>query len=929
MVQLGKYDFLKKNVNSKMGNRILAEIGYAHKLSKAKGGIYDDLNSRVIDFLMDKMMADGAITDKTALDAEEMLAVISEEAGKFTIMCVAHAHIDMNWMWDYPETVAITTDTFRTVLGLMKDFPEFKFSQSQASVYRIIEEHEPEMLTEIRKRVCEGRWEAVASSWVEADKNMTSGESQARHVLYTKRYLENLLDIEPDSIQVDFEPDTFGHSANVPEILSKGGIKYYYHCRGYDGYNVYNWKAASGSSLLVYREPVWYNEKIDSDMALFVPEFCSANGIDTLLKVYGVGDHGGGPTRRDLERLMEMKEWPVFPRIRFGTYSEFFNELETKKDSFPEVTGELNFVFTGCYTSQSRIKKANKLCENRLVDSEVLCSMAAVNDNFKYDNRKFFRAWEKVMFNQFHDILPGSGVIDTREFAMGYYQSALATSNSEASAAIRKMCNEIDTSWIAFRPQEISETNSEGAGVGFGLDHHKLPSSERGKGIDRIRYVFNPTQYKWNGVIETTLWDWEGDLERLVVKDHLGNEVLHQVLDKKGKDYWAHIYSRLLLKVDVPAFGYASYHITQRDMKDIPVNLPAWERLMDEDSFVLENDKISARFNSVNLSLQSLYDKKSAKDLIDSSSNGGGFNLVNEDATKGMSSWVVGRYKKVTRIGENFVVIDRYIDPGALRQWITFKGCFSDSSLKVTVSLDRDSTTLVYDTECDWHEKAEHKITVQQLNFSIPLACKCLKYKYDIPFGTIDRRDLEHDVPALNFATAVFENGGLSLVSADRYGFRGHNDTLAITLIRNSTNPDPHPESGINRFRFGIVSVNETGSFNLIKIANNFNHQPVAVSGIIKKGSKPPVAEYLYMAEGEVCITALKMSEDNIGEMVVRLYEPKGEAQKVKITFNKEPVKAFFTDVNENTIGKTIKTTENSIIFEIGACCIETLKVEF
>ncbi|MBN1624294.1 MAG: alpha-mannosidase, partial [Clostridia bacterium] len=610
MSYLEKYVFLKENTNSTMGNRVLAEIGYAHKLSKVNSCKFDDVISKVTEFLMEKYHADGNLTDAAAKEAESMLSVISGEAKKYRIMCTAHAHIDMNWMWDYPETVAITTDTFRTVLSLMKDFPGFKFSQSQASVYRIVEEHEPEMLDEIRKMVAAGRWEAVASTWVEADKNLTSGESQARHVLYTKRYLGTLLDISPESIQVDFEPDTFGHSANVPEILSQGGIRYYYHCRGYDGYNIYRWKAESGASLLVYREPVWYNEKIDSDMALFVPEFCEANGIDTLLKVYGVGNHGGGPTRRDLERITEMQTWPVFPEIVFGTYAEFFDHLEKTKKEFPEVTGELNYVFTGCYTSQSRIKKANKTSENRLVDSEALCSMASIGNNRRYNSAKFFGAWERVMFNQFHDILPGSGVIDTREFAMGNYQYAIAFANSEAADAIRTLTKDIDTSWISPQGQDEAETNSEGAGVGFDLCRHRIPATETGRGLNRIKHIFNPTQFRRKEPVETTIWDWPGDLKRLIVTDHKGNRIAHQLLDKAGIDYWAHNYVRILIDADILPYGFSTYHITQKEMEDIPISLPNWERLMDNDSFVLENEKICVRFNSQNLALESLFDKE-------------------------------------------------------------------------------------------------------------------------------------------------------------------------------------------------------------------------------------------------------------------------------------------------------------------------------
>ena len=929
MSYLDKYAVIKGRPMSPFGERVMAEIGYAHKLSKAKGGRFDEVISRAVDFMSEKINVEGIITDAVAAKAESILSVLSEEAKKYKIMCVAHAHIDMNWMWDYPETVAITTETFRTVLGLMKDFPEFKFSQSQASVYRIVEENDPQLLDEIRRMVVKGRWEAVASTWVEADKNMTSGESQARHVLYTKRYLEKLLGISPDSIQIDFEPDTFGHSANVPEILTQGGIRFYYHCRGYDGHNIYRWKSASGASLLVYREPVWYNEQIDSDMALFVPEFCDANGIDTLLKVYGVGDHGGGPTRRDLELITEMQKWPVFPEITFGTYAEFFRLLNSRKEEYPEVTGELNFVFTGCYTSQSRIKKANKTLENRLYDSEVLSSMAAIENTRHYTPGKFFGAWEKVLFNQFHDILPGSGVIDTREFAMGNYQYALAAANSEASGAMRTMAETIDTSWVPKLETTDCRTISEGAGVGFGLDRHKLPETETGRGINRIRHIFNPTQFTRNEPVETTLWDWQGDLERLIVTDHEGNLVPHQLIDKKTVHYWAHDYVRLLIHAEIPPFGYSTYCITQSEMKDIPVSLPNWERLMDKDSYILENDRIRAELDPCSLVLKSLHDKDGGNELVDPKGTGGCFNLVDEDTTKGMSSWVVGRYKKVTPICENLVVTERHINTDAVRQWISYKGNFGNSSLRVTVSLDKGSNVLVYDTECDWHEKAEHKVTVQQLNYSIALSQSYDKYVYDIPMGTVERPSLGHDVPGLSYVAAVNDRGGVMLVSPDRYGFRGNDDSLSITLVRNSTNPDPYPESGIIRFRFGIASARETGNFNLQEAGIKFLHAPVVVSGLVREGNMEPRASLFGISNGNVCVSAVKMAEEDPKDMIVRVYEPTGCDQEIIMTFKKTPVRACFTDINETEESDNLPVSGNAVMFGVEAAATRTIRIIF
>jgi alpha-mannosidase len=411
--------------------------------------------------------------------------------------------------------------------------------------------------------------------------------------------------------------------------------------------------------------------------------------------------------------------------------------------------------------------------------------------------------------------------------------------------------------------------------------------------------------------------------------DHKGNHVPHQLLDKTGIDYWAHNYVRLLIYADILSYGFCTYHITQKDMEDVPVSLPNWERLMDNDSYILENDKVRARFNPQTLALESLVDKDIGKELIDSGRKGGLFNLVNEDTTKGMSSWVIGRYKKVVQIEENLVVTGRNIDSNALRQWISFKGGFSGSTIKVTVSLDKGSSVVVYDTECDWHEKAEHKVTVQQLNFKLPLAGTYSSYRYDIPMGTIDRPALEHDVPGLGYASAINEDGGVMIISSDRYGYRGFDNSLAITLIRNSTNPDPYPESGINRMRFGIAALKNTEICQMYKMGYGFNHAPIAVSGLVQKGELQPDECFIEINEGEICISAVKMAEDNPREMVIRFFEPKGVKQNVRLTFKKEPVNACCLDINERKKTGAVNIKGNSVSFQTEAGCTGTIGILF
>ena len=497
--------------------RLISELECVyHLFDSKKKGIPERLTN-AIDAAYDFFNDNGAITKDFALKTENDLAEFSEEVKGYKAIVAAHAHIDMNWMWGFQETVSITIDTFRTMLNLMEEYPEFHFSQSQASTYKIIEDYAPEMIDEIKARIHEGRWEVTASTWVETDKNMPTGESLSRHILYTKKYMSQLFDIPEESMELDFEPDTFGHNINVPEICSKGGVKYYYHCRGWDGESVYRWRSPSGAELLCYKDPQWYNGEVNPDSFSFVPDFANKYGIRTVLYMVGVGDHGGGPTRRDLERIIAMKEWPLYPTVKFGTIHEFFHELEQWKDGLRVVEQELNFVFDGCYTSQSRIKMANRISEDRLYAAEVLTGMSSAFADGRSYTDAFRSAWHDTLFNHFHDILPGSGKVDTREYAMGNFQKIMAHAGATANLSLKNLSAKIDTSSIQTEEERFS--TSEGAGVGYDTNYvtwetettpiYGFPKTERGRGNTRIFNVFNTTQYFREQVMILTVWDWQ------------------------------------------------------------------------------------------------------------------------------------------------------------------------------------------------------------------------------------------------------------------------------------------------------------------------------------------------------------------------------------------------------------------------------------
>ncbi len=937
-----KANELKDKCKGYWASRIICQIGYAFKVSGVNEYRFNSLIEDAVEYLYKGYCEEGTITRSMAQKAESIMAEMSKAAKDFKMICAAHAHIDMNWMWGFPETVAITLDTFRTMLDLMEEYPQYKFSQSQASVYRIVEEYNPAMLEEIKKRIKEGRWEVTASTWVETDKNMPNGESLARHILYTKKYLSKLLGINPDSLKIDFEPDTFGHSLNVPEILNKGGVEYYYHCRGYDGHNIYRWKSPSGSSVVVYREPSWYNADIEPSMVLYVPEFCTKYGIDTALKVYGVGDHGGGPTRKDIERIIDMSGWPVYPEISFGSFSQYFDTLKNIKDKLPVEDKELNFVFTGCYTSQSRIKTANRIGEAKLNEAESFSSISAAFAGGGYKSECFKEAWENVLFNHFHDILPGSGVIDTREYAMGLFQKTAAIANTQTAMALGNIASRIDTSQLFNIREDISETRSEGAGVGYGIMDFSLPQTERGSGINRIFHLFNPSDCERRELVEIVVWDWEGSPERILFRNSSGEKAEHQVVENKefqhgDSRYWGHKYLKLLVDAVVPAYGYSTYTLSELEPDGVYYGMDTNPRVEVLKSYVLENENLRVEFDSKNASIISLYDKKDGNELVESMRPAGVFRLVEEADGKKMTSWVVGRYMDVLDLNsnENVKILGINSDGKSLRQWIEYEIKFRDSRLKVNVSLARNCTRIDFNVECDWQERAVKGGFVPQLNFYVPFGYMCKNYKYDIPFGTIERPGMDMDVPANSWALGVPRDKGsraLMLVTASKYGFRGKDNSLAVTLIRSSYYPDPYPENNIHKFRFALNALDGSANIIPVKQAFDYNHPISFLSGKVHKGDLPLQKSFIN-AEGEnAVVSAVKMPENgSSGSLIIRVYETEGTRTDMAVAFAKKIKKAYYVDINENAVQNSLKidVLDKRVKFEIDAFSVENICVEF
>ena len=889
------------------GKRILSEIYYLIALDEENGLTHRPLLEQAMEKLCAYTEENGAITREIALEVEALLAPMASLAKSLRVLLVGHAHIDMNWMWGFQETAALTVDTFKTMLQLMEEYPQFTFSQSQASVYRIVEEYAPHLLEPIRQRIKEGRWEVNATTWVENDKNMSGSEAMARHILYSKEYLSKLLDVPDEEFCLDFEPDTFGHNENMPEILSQGGIKYYYHCRGYQGEFIYRWQAPSGAEVLVYREPMWYNdEEANYDSLGYVPGICRRYGLKTALKFYGVGDHGGGPTRREIENWMEMQTWPLMPVLEFGTLKQFFRTLEAVRDTLPVVKQELNYVFTGCYTSQARIKRANKIAEDRLYESEFLDAAAAVVLPDYRSSSNYTGAWEKVLFNQFHDILPGSGVRETCEHALGEFQRAMAVCQINQKHAMTELCSHINTGHLG------TEEGSQGGGAGFGTNDIHFNSAsyaEQGGGIRRVFTVFNPTPTRRKEPVKVVLWDWQGNSKQMYATDVDGNEVSCQVIDA-GTVYWAHKYHTVLVMVDVPPMGYSTYLLDQREeaafandwayFNPLAVKAERWEHFTDE-PLVLENDRVKAVFSPSTMKLLSFIEKETGQERIKEPACF--FQMITEDTSLGMSAWRIGPTAKVVDLNGTGPV--RLVSKtfGDLTQKLVYEIPFENSSLKAAASLSRGSSTLEFELKVNWHELGSQNGGVPRLNFHVPLGYKANKYLCNVPFGVLARQPLEQDVPCTGFMAAADEAGGktLCLMSDSKYSFRGCNSSLTLSLIRSSFSPDTTPDQGSHDIRLGLC-VAESEPQVLAAAYEQFVHPLIGCTSRFHDGELPLSASFLQVTEG-IRVQAVKQAQDGNG-MIVRLQNLTGTKLPVQLELFRAVKAAVLTDVLEQETEK-------------------------
>lgn len=395
-------------------------------------------------------------------------------------ICIGHTHIDVAWLWTLAQTREKVQRSFSTVLALMKKYPEYKFMSSQAQLYKYLKEESPELYAEVKEMIKAGRWEVEGAMWVEADCNLSSGESLVRQVLYGKSFFKEEFGVDS---KVLWLPDVFGYSAALPQILMKSGVDKFVTSKiGWNEsnrmpYDTFWWKGIDGTDIFAYfmtaqdkhrgvptATNCTYNAKLNpSQLQGGYDRYQQKNINNDIMITFGFGDGGGGPVRKDLEYYNILKKGisgvPVAKMEFAGSMLERVKKRAEENPKTPVWQGELYLEYhRGTYTSQAKNKRNNRKCEFLYEKAETLAVMNEKLNGSEYPKKALHDGWETILLNQFHDIIPGSSIKEVYEVSSKQYEQLKLSGREIALKAYSDIADNINTDGgiLVFNPNSFT-----------------------------------------------------------------------------------------------------------------------------------------------------------------------------------------------------------------------------------------------------------------------------------------------------------------------------------------------------------------------------------------------------------------------------------------------------------------------------------------
>ena len=817
-----------------------------------------------------------------------------------------HAHLDVGWMWPYWRTRQKIAHTVSNVLGLMERYPNYHYSQSQPQLLEWLKEDVPELYARVKQRVAEGRFEPVGAMWVEPDCNLTSGESLIRQIMHGTRFWQQEFGVRPRHIWL---PDVFGYSAAFPQIMRGCNIPVFMTTKiswnqfNRMPYDTFRWRGIDGSEVLTHfitapeRDTTTtfytYNGHLQpGDMTGTWMHYRQQDINDHLLYLYGWGDGGGGPTEEQVERVQIMADLPDFPQVRAGRAEDYFTELYQRvweNPRLPTWVGELYLEYhRGTYTSQARVKLANRRAEFFYREVELLNAWASLY-GMPSRQEQLNQGWRLVLLNQFHDVLPGSSIREVYDDAERIY--------AEAHAIGRRIYDEalaIVLQHIPVGEQDLILLNTL---AWERADPVQVPAQLAPYALMNQRSTAQ----------QTTDWD--------------GNTVL------------------LLDGVRVPPCGVqviAAAGTAESDETQMPPAPRA--AYIDEKTIILQNGYYDLWIDAQG-EIRRLYDKRAERDVLAPGQTGNQL-IAYEDRPLNFDAWDIDLFYEEKPYPVQVVTSMRILEEGPVRATVEVVRPYMSSRITQRISLWRNSPRIDIATEIDWHE---HQTL---LKAAFPLAINITRATYEIQFGNVERpthRNTSWDMARFEVCAHrwidLSEGGyGVSLLNDSKYGHDVHDNVVRLTLLKSGVYPDAHADEGLHRFTYSLLPhIGDWREAQSVRRAYELNVPLICASGQKKAtsgASSPPIhrgsprdrgASFIQTDCSHIIVETMKPAEDGDG-LIVRLYEAHNQRGRGTLTFATPLLSAQECNLLEEPVND-VSYQGNALSFQVRPFEIKTFRI--
>lgn len=758
------------------------------------------------------------------------------------------AHLDPVWMWDWREGFHANKATLKSVLDRMEEFDDFTFSTTSAQFYEWIEENEPEMFEKIRQRVKEGRWVICGSWWVQPDCNVPSGESFARHGLLAQRYFLEKFGV---TAKTNMCPDSFGHNGMLPQLMKKAGAENYMFLRPMPHENAdlpsrtFLWESPDGSQLRCYRIPFTYhlgpNKKLGKTIEDLMDDMMAEPqyGAGNVLGLVGAGNHGGGPTIRDIQDVNAYRDANQDKiEVLWSDPDRFFAELDGTE--LPVWKDDIQYHAPGCYSLCSMIKDMNRKGENALLRAEKFSVVSSALGKYT-PKENLSHGWKQVLFNQFHDILAGTATEEAYFDARNQMGEALSIASRAENGAMQALSFRID--------------------IPYAQD--TLPM-----------VVFNPHSWEITAPVEMECGMFRTIRipDSIAVVDGEGNPVPMQLMDNPTKTFTRR---RITFMAKVPPLGYNTYRIVEGPIENVVIR---------PTEPVLENDLLRVEFDTERGTVKSIYHKKLRHEFLREPSRA---RVIFDDT----DTWGHTLTKLDNEIGEfgkaEFIGLDR----GDVRTCIRFRSYYGDSILTQDFSLYEGEDMIRVSSRLNWREKR----CALKLDFA--LNDESVRAHVGIPFAALEKKREGREEAMQTWCDVSGTDVGLAIANNNKYSVDFRENIEGITVLRSPAwvHHDPreldpnedhyYMEQGVQDFRYILKPhAGQWQDSDIARIAAVLNQLPVLQMETFHVGSLPAKNGYLQVGTENVLLSALKHGYDG-GCTVIRLHEALGRKTETSIRF--------------------------------------------